>query len=241
MPRESSRGSSIYWRLVRYCSPRLLKANRYESSDGGGVRGYWTILVLRHLMQKIGHLEEQDPYLSGEKEPHHVCSSFSPHAVAPNCCHAQGNGATGPGSDNSNEDLELSEIQERRRPKEQRYLPCHYFDYIGGSSTGAYVFLTQRLATSASALTPHRLIAIMLGRLRMPVADCLDMYKHLARRVFGDPNFFCEKHFPLPLVSKTKYNARGLEQVLEDVAAQRQPTNTNISSRFSLAPGVCKV
>ena len=24
----------------------------------------------------------------------------------------------------------------------RRYLPCHYFDYIGGSSTGEYAFMT---------------------------------------------------------------------------------------------------
>ena len=25
-------------------------------------------------------------------------------------------------------------------PRDERYLPCHYFDYIGGSSTEAYVY-----------------------------------------------------------------------------------------------------
>ena len=28
----------------------------------------------------------------------------------------------------------------RRLPPEQRFLPCHYFDYMCGSGTGAYAF-----------------------------------------------------------------------------------------------------
>lgn len=44
-------------------------------------------------------------------------------------------------------------------------LPCDYFDMIGGTSTGG-------------------LIAIMLGRLRMSVDDCIDAYTSMSDRVF---------------------------------------------------------
>ncbi|KAG8896301.1 hypothetical protein FRC01_011900, partial [Tulasnella sp. 417] len=43
--------------------------------------------------------------------------------------------------------------------------PCDYFDVIGGTSTGG-------------------LIAIMLGRLRMSVQECIEAYENLARRIF---------------------------------------------------------
>lgn len=43
--------------------------------------------------------------------------------------------------------------------------PCDYFDMIGGTSTGG-------------------LIAIMLGRLRMTVDECIDAYTALSDRVF---------------------------------------------------------
>jgi patatin-like phospholipase/acyl hydrolase len=43
--------------------------------------------------------------------------------------------------------------------------PCEYFDIIGGTSTGG-------------------LIAIMLGRLRMTVDDCIDAYTSLSDKVF---------------------------------------------------------
>ncbi|KAF8853923.1 FabD/lysophospholipase-like protein, partial [Acephala macrosclerotiorum] len=46
------------------------------------------------------------------------------------------------------------------------FLPCHYFDYIGGTSTGG-------------------LNAIMLGRLRMSVEECLDQYPRMAENVFS--------------------------------------------------------
>ena len=35
-----------------------------------------------------------------------------------------------------NYDLKLAAI-----PRSQRYLPCHYFDYIGGTSTGGCAFV----------------------------------------------------------------------------------------------------
>ena len=49
------------------------------------------------------------------------------------------------------------------------YLPCHYFDCIGGTSTGA-------------------LIAIMLGRLRMSVDQTIKAYQDLAENIFRSPS-----------------------------------------------------
>ena len=43
--------------------------------------------------------------------------------------------------------------------------PCHWFDMIGGTSTGG-------------------LIAIMLGRLQMSVRDCIDVYSRMMSDVF---------------------------------------------------------
>ncbi|KAJ7867668.1 hypothetical protein B0H14DRAFT_2503985 [Mycena olivaceomarginata] len=45
--------------------------------------------------------------------------------------------------------------------------PCNYFDLIGGTSTG-------------------RLIALMLGCLRMSVEDTIKAYGELSREVFSD-------------------------------------------------------
>ncbi|KAG8813503.1 hypothetical protein FRC17_001547 [Serendipita sp. 399] len=49
---------------------------------------------------------------------------------------------------------------------DQPPLPCDYFDLIGGTSTGG-------------------IIAILLGRLRLSVEKCLEMYASLSKEVFG--------------------------------------------------------
>ena len=51
-----------------------------------------------------------------------------------------------------------------------RYLPCHYFDYVSGTSTGG-------------------LVAIMLGRLRWNIDDCIKEYKRLSAMVFQKPSW----------------------------------------------------
>jgi len=50
--------------------------------------------------------------------------------------------------------------------RENPPMPCDYFDMIGGTSTGG-------------------LIAIMLGRLRMSVDDCISTYQDMMEDVFG--------------------------------------------------------
>lgn len=90
-------------------------------------------------MQKIGSREEDDA---------EVFTSFHPHEFDKNCSRVGRRAVTDNTNDifdrarNSlNNDRATDEVVEARKaPKEQRYLPCHYFDYIGGSSTGAYVY-----------------------------------------------------------------------------------------------------
>jgi hypothetical protein len=47
------------------------------------------------------------------------------------------------GKQTENNELEQSPSMEdaKRRETRDKYLPCHYFDYIGGTSTGGYVNL----------------------------------------------------------------------------------------------------
>ena len=58
---------------------------------------------------------------------------------------------------------------------DNEYLPCHYFDYVGGTSTGG-------------------LIAIMLGRLRMSVDQTIEAYKNLSETIFRNPSNRLARH-----------------------------------------------
>jgi hypothetical protein len=85
-------------------------------------------------------------------------------------------------------------------PGSQRYdfnedelLPCHYFDFMYGTSTGG-------------------LISVMLARLRMTVPQCLEIYRRVGHELFG------HRRNVLPLA--TKYHHRPLEKAVQDIVRQ---------------------
>ena len=94
-------------------------------ADGGGIRGYWSLLVLQKLMEFVAEAEE--------KCDRQIYHSFHPE----------------PWPDNVSQIPLTHEEQERAGkandgqhkarvlPQARRYLPCHYFDNVCGSSTGA--------------------------------------------------------------------------------------------------------
>ena len=112
--------------------------------DGGGIRGISTLLVLRALMDEIGKVERAENLEARS-------SAYSPFVD----CSTEEDYDPFPSSTSDDKALER---------KRSAYRPCHYFDYIGGSSSGG-------------------LIALMLGRLRMSVDDALISYKKLSDRI----------------------------------------------------------
>lgn len=99
-------------------------ANQIDFLDGGGIRGLWSLLALERLMENIADQEEQQ----NEKALH----SFSPETWP-------GDLTQEPATDEEKRRYEVETDPERKlaaTAKASRYLPCHYFDYIGGSSTG---------------------------------------------------------------------------------------------------------
>ena len=78
-------------------------------------------MVLEKLMMQIAKIEEE---YSADHTTHIVCTSFGPHELP--------NQIAREPSDFQKERDRCSAI-----PSAQRFLPCHYFDFIGGSSTGA--------------------------------------------------------------------------------------------------------
>ncbi|KAI1675850.1 Patatin phospholipase [Pyrenophora tritici-repentis] len=117
--------------------------------DGGGIRGYSSLLIIQRLMHEIAECERR---LQRDEGPV-------------------------PGS-------------RRREFNEDELLPCHYFDFMYGTSTGG-------------------LISVMLARLRMSVPQCLEIYRKVGHELFG------QRRNMLPLA--TKYHHRPLEKAVQDI------------------------
>lgn len=66
-------------------------------------------------------------------------------------------------------------------------LPCDYFDLIGGTSTGGYVAASDVHMPTKLTIT-NRLIALMLGRLRMSVDEATKAYAALSDKIFSKDN-----------------------------------------------------
>ncbi|KIM33182.1 hypothetical protein M408DRAFT_150331 [Serendipita vermifera MAFF 305830] len=77
--------------------------------------------------------------------------------------------------------------------------PCEYFDLIGGTSTGG-------------------IIAVLLGRLRLSVDECLDIYSELSEQVFAEQHF--EKR-----TSQSRYDHFILERVIKEALVRVQDEN----------------
>ncbi|MCJ1461612.1 hypothetical protein MMC07_000209 [Pseudocyphellaria aurata] len=91
--------------------------------------------------------------------------------------------------------------------------PCRNFDYIGGASSGG-------------------LLAIMLGRLRMSVHDCLSEYRQIAESLFGNPRFASTKsalYWPQP-----KYDHHPFESQFESLLRRYDKTFSGVKPQESL-------
>ena len=109
--------------------------------DGGGVRNLSSLLILRELM---GAVEEQERRINPEAKSS-ADSSLVNYLPDEQPTPSAGGSRSVPG-----------------------YLPCHYFDYVSGTSTGG-------------------LIAILLGRLRMSVDEAIEEYKKFSAKLFMKP------------------------------------------------------
>ena len=151
------------------------------SLDGGGIRGYSALLILQELMNVIKKLEKSHPDGAAE-------SSYHPLPWNPlYATDSRTGGEADPGS---------------QYVESARWLPCHYFDYIAGTSTGG-------------------LIGIMLGRLRMNIDDCVSEYERLGGKVFGHSRWFHLRS--LLWFPRDKYNHRNVEYAVKGVVSDKIP------------------
>jgi hypothetical protein len=82
-------------------------------------------------------------------------------------------------------------------------------------SAAAHMSVAVRNAT----LIPSSLIAIMLGRFRMTIPDCLHEYKQMGDAIFGNPRHVTRLR--TGIVPRVKYDATKMERAAKAVVARR--------------------
>lgn len=169
------------------------------SLDGGGIRGYSSLLILRALMKAIGEIERKWPSDPAESSFH----PLEPPSEDSDALHRYPR-------------INISHIE---RNATSPWLPCHYFDYMAGTSTGG-------------------LISIMLGRLRMSIDDCIAEYETLGPKVFAHSRWF---HFRSPLFwPRDKYDHRSLEKAIREVIDRRSPFVAGGDKSFASDENRCR-
>ncbi|KAK3402326.1 hypothetical protein B0T20DRAFT_404084 [Sordaria brevicollis] len=145
--------------------------------DGGGIKGYSSLILLRSLMHEIALIESSlSPPAFSSADPtgneNYYFTEYDAFFYGP--------GTEMPDSELARKlkegrvkvgDLKVDVPEEVVRRGE--YLPAHYFDYIAGTSVGG-------------------LIAIMLGVLGRTVEGCLEEFKGSGRKEGGLPQLFVE-------------------------------------------------
>ena len=87
-------------------------------------------------------------------------------------------------------------------------------------------------------LMVYRLIAIMLGRFRMSVYDCLREYENMSDQIFGKPRLLSQRTIGTPW---HKYSAEAMENAIKEVAARRCERSQRINDvHFPSSPSMCK-
>ncbi|KAI7507699.1 hypothetical protein KC347_g6682 [Hortaea werneckii] len=222
--------------------------------DGGGIRGYSSLWILKALMHEVWlweqKLEEEDrrkeeeqdglvvdsPLLApqadgGAEEPHgrsplqnetkpapsedqkprsgdNAKSTEEAYGVAKQEPPAENQDAP-PAQRTVQHDHLTAGVSAKKAMSEEELLPCHYFDFMYGTSTGG-------------------LIATMLGRLRMTVTECLELYRSVGDDLFG------KRRSRLPLM--TKYYHEPLEKAVQDIVGSRCHEHENCDGKDDLHP-----
>ncbi|UJO21508.1 uncharacterized protein CLAFUR5_09268 [Fulvia fulva] len=193
--------------------------------DGGGIRGYSSLMILKALMHEVWIWEQyydRETVTVRTDSPTELHSSFEQdeeqaeagalrgrsghHRTLgndPDQGHEQhgietelGQIATAPAAARETllQDALTADLSTRKAASEAELLPCHYFDFMYGTSTGG-------------------LIATILGRLRMTVTEGLELYRKVGDDLFG------KRRSKIPLM--TKYYHEPFEKAVRDIVSSR--------------------
>lgn len=106
--------------------------------------------------------------------------------------------------------------------------PCEWFDMMAGSNTGGCVTnVFQTLVLLADYPNELRIIALLLGRLRMSVDEAIVAYMSLCEQVFSDTRW----------ISAQQYKTSKLEAALKEIVRAK----TGSSETRMMIRSDCKV
>ena len=152
-------------------------------------------------MNKIGDEERRLDDLEAKKDK--TESSFAPWPYKPIIS-------------DSEQDSSIVATNVKKLPNSSLFLPCHYFDYAVGTSTGG-------------------LISIMLSRLRMTVDDCIAEYKSLGQKIFGNP-----RPLAFGAILWHKFDYQVLEAVIRSVVARHCEKSEEYELDFPSEEDLCR-
>ncbi|KAK4574217.1 hypothetical protein LTR86_001978 [Recurvomyces mirabilis] len=223
--------------------------------DGGGIRGYSSLMIMKALMHEVwlceerldkeeaeldgrqrsgidspvemtdsetgqakagaDHAESQDLHesvtdrqevsLRDEAEAIETERLYGVRSTSPHLTQAE----SAPARHTARQDNFAADVSTKKAMSEEELLPCHYFDFIYGTSTGG-------------------LIATILGRLRMTVSEGLELYRKVGEDLFG------KRRSRVPLM--TKYYHQPLEKAVQDIVGARCHEHENCNGKDDLHP-----
>ncbi|KAF2269648.1 FabD/lysophospholipase-like protein [Lojkania enalia] len=170
------------------------------SLDGGGMRGLSELLILNAIMEEVARIEQD---FEGAQAKSSSDIPWRKHR-------------------SDEESIAESEVT----PSVDNFLPCHYFDYICGTSLGG-------------------VIAVLLGRLRCSVGEAICYY-----RVMWDEMAKALPHIDrvIPRSTSKKDCSTGLGRALDDILCRQQKIRAVRSekgspdeiTRFQSSERLCK-
>lgn len=111
-----------------------------------------------------------------------------------------------PNSSDEPNQVDVDGVNDLLSRRIDEFLPCHYFDYVAGTSTGG-------------------LTSLMLGRLRMTVDEAIDQYTYFGNRVFGKPR---SAWIRAPALFKpAKYSSKKARRAIKHVIAEGLQTESS--------------
>lgn len=159
------------------------------SLDGGGIRGLTSLYILRELMSMTRDIERKYKNTSSTASP----------LIRP---------------DGRERDSGSGEFSYSEQNSVGEFLPCHYFDYIGGTSTGG-------------------LIATMLGRLQFSVDEVIIHYQNIWTTMAAELSS-SDALLPFRKSKRRRGNTSGLEQALSKILQTRQLQLNNLLYRVGI-------